>query len=177
MVHFPLAFFSPQGCNTHVGGCGGSTKLIPQIKTNLIILNFTDTRALNSCNVKRVIHGRIHHTFTHSVVENTINMTNTTSNGNQSLVPWIKWLDIVHLTFSMAFKKRRADQRNTKSWNSRDLGVGREPFTLQNVHEPVLCIWLSVCWEFSVVADQKCFFSLPWTYGKCPVDCCWLCIF
>ena len=114
MVHFPLAFFSPPGCNTHVGGCGGSTKLIPQIKTNLIILNFTATRAFNSCNVKRVIHGRIHHTFTHSMVENTINMTNTTSNGNQSLVPWIKWLDIVHLTLSMAFKKRRADQRNIK---------------------------------------------------------------
>jgi hypothetical protein len=57
-----------------------------------------------------------------------------------------------------------------KSWNLRDLGVRREPFTLQNVRESVLCVWLSVCWEFSVVADQKCFLvyrgptgSVPWT--------------
>jgi hypothetical protein len=46
-----------------------------------------------------------------------------------------------------------------KSRNWRDLGVGREPFTLQNVRESVLCVWLSVCWEFSVVADQMCFWS------------------
>ena len=87
---------------------------MPQIKINLIILNFTSTRAVSSYNIKRAIHGRIRYTFTHSVVENTVNVTNTTSNGNQSPVPWIKRLDIVHLTFSVACKKRRADQRNTK---------------------------------------------------------------
>ena len=113
-MHFPLAFFSPPGYNSHVGGCGGSTKLMPQIKTNLTILNFTSTRAFSSYNTKRAIHGGIHYTFTHSVVENAVNMTNTTSNGNQSPVPWIKRLDIVHLTFSVACKKRRTDQRNTK---------------------------------------------------------------
>jgi hypothetical protein len=114
MVHFPLAFFSPPGCNTRVGGCGGSTKLMPQIKINLIILNFTSTRAFSGYNTKRAIHGRIHYTFTHSVVENAVNGTNTTSNGNQSPVSWIKRLDIVHSTFSVAFKKRSANQRNTK---------------------------------------------------------------
>ena len=116
MVHFPLAFFSPPGCNTHVGGCGGSTKLMPQIKINLIISNFTPTRAFSSYNTKRAAHGRIHYTFTHSVMENTVNVTkyNMKSNGNQSPVSWIKRLDIVHLAFSVAFKKRRADQRNTK---------------------------------------------------------------
>ena len=88
-------------------------KLMPQIKTNLIILNFTPTKTFNSYNTKRVIHGRIHYTFTRSVVENTVSMTNMTSNGNQGPVPWIKRLDIVHLTFSVACKKRRADQRNT----------------------------------------------------------------
>jgi hypothetical protein len=34
-----------------------------------------------------------------------------------------------------------------------DLGVGREPFTVQNVHESVRGVWSSVCWEFSVVAN------------------------
>ena len=110
MVHFPPVFFSPSGCNTHVGGCGGPTKLIPQIKISLIILNFTSTRAFNSYNIKRAIHGRIHYTFAHSVVENTVSMT---SNENQGPVPWIKRLDIVHLTFPVACKKRGADQRNT----------------------------------------------------------------
>jgi hypothetical protein len=89
-VHFPLAFFSPPGCNTHIGGCGGSTKLMPQIKINLTILNFTSTRAFSSYNTKRAIHGRIHYTFAHSVVENTVSMINITSNGNQSPVPWIR---------------------------------------------------------------------------------------
>ena len=104
-MHFPLAFFSPPGCNTHIGGCGGSTKLMPQIKIDLIILNFTSTRAFSSYNTKRAIHGRIHYTFAHSMVENTVNVTNITSNRNQSPVPWIKRLDIVHLTFSVACKK------------------------------------------------------------------------
>ena len=99
MVHFPLGFFSPPGCNTRVGGCGGSTKLMPQIKINLIILNFTSTRAFSSYNTKRAVHGRMHYTFTHSMVENAANMTNMTSNGTQNPVPWIKMLDIVHLTF------------------------------------------------------------------------------
>ena len=88
-------------------------KLMPQIKTNLIILNLTPIRTFNSYNIKRAIHGRIHYTFAHSVVENTVSMTNMTSNGNQGPVPWIKRLDIVHLTFSVACKKGRADQRNT----------------------------------------------------------------
>jgi hypothetical protein len=114
MVHFPLAFFSPPGCNTRVGGYGGSTKLMPQIKINLIILNFTSTRAFSSYNTRKTIHGSIHYTFTHPVVENTANVINITSNGNQSPVPWIKRLDIVHMTFSIACKKRSADQRNTK---------------------------------------------------------------
>ena len=80
-------------------------------------MNFTPIRTFNSYNIKRAIHGRIHYTFARSVVENTVgmtSMTNMTSNGNQSPVPWIKRLDIVHLTFSVACKKRRADQRNTK---------------------------------------------------------------
>ena len=114
MVHFPLVFFNPPGCNTQVGGYGGSMKLMPQIKINLIILNFTSTRAFSSYNTKRAIHGRVHYTFTHSVMESTVHVTNTTSNGNQSPVPWIKRLDIVRLTFSVAYKKRGADQRNTK---------------------------------------------------------------
>ena len=109
-MHFPLAFFSPLGCNTHVGSCGGSTKLMPQIKINLIILNFTSTRVFNSYNIKRAIHGRIHYTFAYSVVENTVSMT---SNENQGPVPWIKRLDTVHLTSPVACKKRGADQRNT----------------------------------------------------------------
>ena len=110
MVHFPPVFFSPPGCNAHVGGCGGSTKLMPQIKINLIILNFTSTRTFNSYNIKRAIHGRIHYKFAHSVVENTIDMT---SSEDQGSVPWIKRLSIVHLTSPVACKKRGADQRNT----------------------------------------------------------------
>ena len=105
MVHFPLAFFSPPSCNTHIGGCGGSTKLMPQIKINLIILNFASTRAFSSYNTRRAIHGRIHYTFAHSVVENAVSMINITSNVAQNPVRWIKMLDIVHLTFYVARKK------------------------------------------------------------------------
>ena len=85
-------------------------KLIPQIKINLIILNFTSTRAFNSYNIKRAIHGRIHYKFTHSVVENTVSMT---SNGNQGPVPWIKRLRIVHMTSLVVCKKIDSDQRYT----------------------------------------------------------------
>ena len=109
MVHFPLVFFSPPGCNAHIGGYGGSTKLMPQIKINLIILNFTSTRTFNSYNIKRAIHGRIHHKFTHSVVGNIVDMP---SNRGQGPVPWIKRLSIVHLTSPVACKKRGVDQRN-----------------------------------------------------------------
>jgi hypothetical protein len=80
-VHFPLAFFSPPSCNAHIGGYGGSTKLMPQIKINLLILNFTSTKAFSSYNTRKAIHGRIHYTFAHSVVENTVSMINITSNG------------------------------------------------------------------------------------------------
>ena len=88
-------------------------KLMPQIKINLIILNFTPTGTFNSYNIKRAIHGRIHYKFAHSVVGNTIDMANMTSNGNQGPVPWIKRLSIVHLTSPATCKKRGADQRNT----------------------------------------------------------------
>ena len=108
-MHFPPVFFSPPGCNAHVGGCGGSTKLMPQIKINLI-LNFTSTRAFSSYNTKRAIHRRIHHKFTQSVVGNTVDMP---SNRGQGPVPWIKRLSIVHLTSPVACKKRGVDQRNT----------------------------------------------------------------
>ena len=48
----------------------------------------------------------------------------------------------------------RADNRKcNKSWNLGDLGVGRESFTVQNVHESVLWVGLSIWYEFSVVAD------------------------
>ena len=109
-MHFPLVFFSPPDCNAHAGGYGGLMKLMPQIKINLIILNFTSTRAFNSYNIKRAIHGRIHYKFAHSMVENTVDMT---SNGDQGPVSWIKRLSIVHLTSPVACKKRGADQRNT----------------------------------------------------------------
>ena len=72
---------------------------MPQIKINLIILNFTSTRAFSNYNTKKAIHGRIHYTFTHSVVANTANVINITSNGTQNPAPWIKILDIVHSTF------------------------------------------------------------------------------
>ena len=124
-MHFPLAFFSPPSCNTHIGGCGGSTKLMPQIKINLIILNFTSTRAFSNYNTKKAIHGRIHYTFTHSVVANTANVMIMTSNGNLSPVPWIERPDIVHLTFSVACKKRSTDQRNTKVMELEGFGSGK----------------------------------------------------
>ena len=108
-MHFPLVFFSPPGCNAHVGGCGGSTRLMPQIKINLIILNFTFHRAFNGYNMKRIAHGRIHHKFSHLVVEDAVDMP---SNRGQEPVPWIKRLNMIHLTSSMACKKAAADQRN-----------------------------------------------------------------
>jgi hypothetical protein len=60
--------------------------------------------------MERTTHGRIHYKFTHSVVENTVDVT---SNGDQGLMSWIKRLSIVHLTSPVACKKRGADQRNT----------------------------------------------------------------
>ena len=83
-------------------------KLMPQIKTNLIILNFTPTRTFNSYNTKRAIHGRIHYTFTRSVVENAVSMTNMTSNGTQGPVPWIKMLNIVHLTLFCSLQENKS---------------------------------------------------------------------
>ena len=109
-MHFPPVSFSPPGCNTHVGGCSGSMKLILQIKINLIILNSPFTRTFNSYNIKRAVHGRIHHKFTHSVVENTVDKL---SNRVQGPVPWIKRLRIVHMTSLVVCKKRETDQRNT----------------------------------------------------------------
>jgi hypothetical protein len=82
-------------------------------QNKLIILNFASTRTFSNYNIERTTHGRIHYKFTHSVVENTVDMTSMTSNGNQGPVPWIKRLDIVHLTSPVACKKRGADQRNT----------------------------------------------------------------
>jgi hypothetical protein len=63
----------------------------------------------------------------------------------------------VHLTFSVACKKRSANQRNTKIMELEGFGSRKRTIYFANVHESVLCVWLSVCWEFSVVADQMCF--------------------
>ena len=82
-------------------------------QNKLIILNFISTRTFSNYNVERATHGRIHYKFVHSVVENTVDMTSMTSNENQGPVPWIKRLDILHLTSPVACKKRGADQRNT----------------------------------------------------------------
>jgi hypothetical protein len=46
-------------------------------------------------------------------VENTLSMISMTINENQGPVPWIKRLDMVHLTSPVACKKRGANQRNT----------------------------------------------------------------
>ena len=82
-------------------------------QNKLIILNFASIRTFSNYNIKRTTHGGIHYKFTHSVMENTVDMTSMTSNGNQGPVPWIKRLDIVRLTSSVACKKVGADQRNT----------------------------------------------------------------
>ena len=45
--------------------------------------------------------------------------------------------------FLCDLQKMRADNRTCKkSWNLGDLGVGRESFTMQNVHESVLLSWV-----------------------------------
>ncbi len=67
-------------------------------QNKLIILNSTSTRTFSNYNIERTTHGRIHYKFAHSVVENTVDMISMTSNGNQGPVPWIKRLDMVHLT-------------------------------------------------------------------------------
>jgi hypothetical protein len=68
-------------------------------------LNFISTRTFNNYNIERTTHGRIHYKFAHSVVENTVDMISMTSNGNQGPVPWIKRLDIVHLTSPVLARK------------------------------------------------------------------------
>jgi hypothetical protein len=83
-------------------------------QNKLIILNFISTRIFNNYNIKRKkTHGGIHYKFARSVVENTVDMLSMTSNGNQGPVPWIKRLDTVRLTSSVACKKVGADQRKT----------------------------------------------------------------
>jgi hypothetical protein len=67
-------------------------------QNKLIILNSTSTKTFSNYNIERTTHGRIHYKFTHSVVENTVDMISMTSNGNQGPMPWIKRLDMVHLT-------------------------------------------------------------------------------
>jgi hypothetical protein len=67
-------------------------------QNKLIILNSTSTRTFSNYNIERTTHGRIHYKFAHSVVENTVDMISMTSNGSQGPVPWIKRLDMVHLT-------------------------------------------------------------------------------
>jgi hypothetical protein len=79
-------------------------------QNKLIILNFASTRTFSNYNVERTTHGRIHYKFTHSMVENTVDVT---SSREQRPVSWIKRLSMVHLTSPVACKKRGVDQRNT----------------------------------------------------------------
>jgi hypothetical protein len=79
-------------------------------QNKLIILNFTSTRTFSNYNIERTTHGKIHYKFARSVVKNTVDVT---SNGDQGPVPWIKRLDIVHLTSPVACKKGRVNQRST----------------------------------------------------------------
>jgi hypothetical protein len=73
----------------------------------------------------------------------TVNTICMTSSRNQESAPWIKRLSIIHLTSSMTCKKGRSkSKKHDKSWNIGDLGVGRESFTVQNVHESVLLSWV-----------------------------------
>jgi hypothetical protein len=88
-------------------------------QNKLIILNFASTRTFSNYNIEKTTHGRIHYKFAHSVMENTVDMT---SNGNQGLVPWIKRLDIVHLTSPVACKKGGTDQSNTIIMEFKRLG-------------------------------------------------------
>jgi hypothetical protein len=75
----------------------------------------------------------------------TVNTMCITSSKNQGSVPWIKVLSTKHLTSSMTCKKGRSRaKKHNKSQNLGDLGVGRESFTVQNVHESVLSVGLSV---------------------------------
>jgi hypothetical protein len=67
----------------------------------------------------------------------TVSAINTTKNRNQGSVPWTKRLGTMHLAFSMTCKEG-ADQRNVIIIELRRFGVGRESFTVQNVHESVL---------------------------------------
>ena len=85
-----------------------------------MIIDFTFTRTFSTHNAKMTTHEKIYHELVHSMTENTIYIT---SNKNQGSVPWTKKLGTMHLG---------------------DLGVGRESFTVQNVHESVLSVGLSV---------------------------------
>jgi hypothetical protein len=44
-------------------------------QNKLIILNFASTKTFSNYNIERTTHGIIHCKFTHSVVENTVDMT------------------------------------------------------------------------------------------------------
>jgi hypothetical protein len=46
-------------------------------QNKLIILNFASTRTFSNYNVERTTHGRIHYKFTHSMVENTVDVTSS----------------------------------------------------------------------------------------------------
>jgi hypothetical protein len=79
------------------------------------------------------------------MAENTMCITSST---NQGSVPWIRVLSTKHLISSITCKKGRSRaKKHNKSEQITELkrfGVGREPFTVQNVHESVLGVGLSV---------------------------------
>jgi hypothetical protein len=79
------------------------------------------------------------------MAENTMCITSST---NQGPVPWIKELSTKHLISSITCKKGRSRaKKHNKSEQITELrrfGVGRESFTVQNVHESVLGVGLSV---------------------------------
>ena len=98
----PLVSFNPPGCNTHVRGYGGLLKPMPQIKNKLIILDSIFIRMFSDHKIVITTHEKIYYKLAHLVTENTIYIT---SNRNQRSVPWIKRLNMMHLTSSMACKK------------------------------------------------------------------------
>jgi hypothetical protein len=79
------------------------------------------------------------------MAENTMCITSST---NQGSVPWIKVLSTKHLISSITCKKGRSRaKKHNKSEQITKLkrfGVGRESFTVQNVHESVFGVGLSV---------------------------------
>ena len=98
----PLVSFNPPGCNTHVRGYGGLLKPMSQIKNKLIILDSIFIRMVNDHNIVITTHEKIYYKLAHSVTEYTIYIT---SNRNQRSVSWIKRLNMMHLTSSMACKR------------------------------------------------------------------------